>query len=97
MKDAFRSKVNATAHPNDITMRQYNSATYRDKILITLHSNIWNRLPENIKSVTLHSKSKEYVALCSGPKWGLKCCKYLHKNIMNTEIVLMSSPLLPGK
>lgn len=68
MKDAFRSKVNATVHLNDITMRQYNSATYRDKVLITLHSNIRNRLPENIKSAILYSKSKEYVALCSEPK-----------------------------
>ena len=52
MKNILTSKDNARVHPNNIVVKNHNSATYWDKSLMTLVPNIWNALPEKIKSQT---------------------------------------------
>ena len=52
MKNILTSKDNARVHPNNIVVKNHNSATYWDKSLMTLVPKIWNALPEKIKSQT---------------------------------------------
>ena len=68
IKNIFTSKENLA-----------NSATCRDKSLITLGQNIWNALPEKIKSEASYKKFKEYIDLWFGPK----CRRYISKSLYN--------------
>ena len=78
MKNIFTSKENAKVRPNNLVVKSHNSATYGDKILMTLGPKFWNALPENIKSETLCKKFKEYIDLWFGPKCTCNICKSLY-------------------
>ena len=78
MKNIFTSKENANVRPNNIVVKNHNSATYGDKSLMVLGPKIWNALPENIKSETSHKKFKEYIDLWFGPKCRCNICKSLY-------------------
>ena len=61
MENIFTPKANAKIRPHDIIVRHHNTATYGDKSLTALRSNIWNKRPTNIKSLTSMTKFKEYI------------------------------------
>ena len=49
MKNILTPKTNAKIRPHDIIVRHHNTATYGDKSLTGLGSEIWNKLPTNVK------------------------------------------------
>ena len=51
MKEIFTPKVDPKVRPNDIIVKRHNTTKYGTKSLTTLGPQIWNSLPENIKSV----------------------------------------------
>ena len=55
MKDIYTFKVNPKVRPNNIIVTRHNTTKYGTKSLTTLGPQIWNTLPENIKSGTCYS------------------------------------------
>ena len=51
-KNIFTPKTNAKIRPHVIIVRHHNTATYGDKSLTALGSEIWNKLPTNVKLLT---------------------------------------------
>ena len=49
MKNILTPKTNAKIRPHDIIVRHHNTATYGDKSLTDLRSEIWKKLPTNVK------------------------------------------------
>ena len=76
MKDIFTSKVNPKVRPNNLIVKRHNTTNYGTKSLTTLSPQIWNTLPENIKSETCYSKVRKYINTCFGPNCNF-CKNYI--------------------
>ena len=75
MKDIFTPKISPKVRPNDIVVKRHNTTKYGTKSLTTLGPQIWNALPENIKSETCYSKFKKYINTWFGPQCNCNYCK----------------------
>ena len=75
MKDFFTSKVNPKVLPNNLIVKRHNTTEYGTKSPTTLGPQIWNTLPENIKSETCYSEFKKYIYTWSGPQYNCNRCK----------------------
>ena len=76
MKDIFTSKVNPKVRPNNLIVKRHNTTKYGTKSLTTLSPQIWNTLPENIKSETCYSKVRKYINTWFGPNCNF-CKNYI--------------------
>ena len=75
MKDFCTSKVKPKVQPNNIIVKRHNTTRYGTESLTTLGLQIWNNLPENIKSDTCYSKFKKYINTWFGPQCNGNYCK----------------------
>ena len=78
MKDIFSFKVNAKLRQNNLIVKRHNTTKYGTKTVATLGPQIWNTLPENIKSETCYRKFKKYINTWFGTQCnGNYCKKYI--------------------
>ena len=76
MKEIFKRSENSTHHRNNIAVNPHNTAKYGDKSLMTLGPQIWNSLPENLKSETDFNKFKASIQNWYGPKCKCSLCSF---------------------
>ena len=76
MKEFFSPKTSSKMHPNDIAVKNHQSAKYGDKSLKTLGPKIWNSLPEIIKAERSFKAFKKYIDTWKGPTCKCYICKH---------------------
>ena len=76
MKEIFSPKTSSKMHPNNIAVKNHQSAKYGDKSLKTLGPKIWNSLPEIIKAERSFKAFKKYIDTWKGPTCKCYICKH---------------------
>ena len=75
MKGIFHYSPNLTHKKHILTMHTQNKARFGNKNLRTFGANIWNTLPEHIKSTTSMLEFKKLIKVWPGPKCKCSVCK----------------------
>ena len=75
MKDIFHYPQSLTQKKHDLYIRTQNTTRFGTKSLSAFGANIWNTLPEHIKSTTSLLEFKKFIKTWPGPKCKCSVCK----------------------
>ena len=74
MKDIFHYSLNLTQKKRNLYIHTQNTTRFGNKSL-RAGANIWNILPEHIKSTTSLLEFKRFITTWPGPKCNCSVCK----------------------
>ena len=75
MNDIFHYSPNLTHKKHNLYIHTQNTTRFGDKSLRAFGANIWNTLPEDIKSTTSLLEFKKFIKTWPGPKYKCSICK----------------------
>ena len=75
MKDIFHYSPNLTHKKHNLYIQTQNTTRFGNKSLRAFGANIWNTLPEHIKSTTSFLEFKKFIKAWPGPKCKCSVCK----------------------
>ena len=81
MKDIFHYSPNVTHKKHNLYIHTQNTTKFGNKSLRAFGANIWNTLPEYIKSTTSLLEFKKFIKMWPGPKCK---CSYVNENEMSS-------------
>ena len=75
MKDVFHYSPNLTHKKHNLYIHTQDTTRFGNKSLKAFFANIWNTLPEHIKSTTSLLEFKKFIKTWPGPKYKCSICK----------------------
>ena len=75
MKDIFYYSPNVTHKKHNLYIQTQNTTKFGNTSLRVFGANIWNTLPEYIKSTTSLLEFKKFIKTWSRPKYKCSLCK----------------------
>ena len=87
MKDIFHYSPNVTHKKHNLYIHTQNTTKFGNKSLRAFGANIWNTLPEYIKSTTSLLEFKKFIKTCLGPKYKCSVCKWEWNFLLNMIFV----------
>ena len=88
MKDIFYYSPNVTHKKHNLYIRTQNTAMFENKSWMVFGANIWNKLPEYIKSTTSLLELKQFTKTWPEPKSKCSVCKWEWTFLLNMILVM---------
>ena len=79
---------NVTHKKHNLYIHTQNTTKFGNKSLRAFGANIWNTLPEYIKSTTSLLEFKKFIKTCLGPKYKCSVCKWEWNFLLNMIFVM---------